>query len=97
MQRASQGYLLLLPVHPVLGASYLICLWLFHYADRIILLSDGLNDLRSMLSVCFNVSLQRLLKSDTNKRIFLAFGKKAHSAMFGDGLQLDNGVVMWCD
>jgi len=68
----------------------------FMYADDIILSSGSLNDLQSMLGVCFNVSSQLLLKFNTNKCKCIAFGKMAKSAMSGDGLQLDNGVVMWC-
>jgi len=67
------------------------------YADDIILLSGSLNDLQSMLSVCFNVSLQLLIKFNINKCKCVDFGKMAKSAMSGDGLQLDNGVVVWCD
>jgi len=55
-----------------LKASGLGCLFgmfvgCFMYADDIILLSGSLNDLQSMLSVCFNVSSQLLLKFNTNK------------------------------
>jgi len=65
------------------------------YADDIILLSGSLNDLQSMLNVCDNVGSQLLLKFNTNKCKCIAFGKMAKSAMSGDGLRLDNGVVMW--
>jgi len=68
----------------------------FMYADDIIL-SGSLNDLQSMLSVCVNVSPQLLLTFNTNKCKCVAFGRMAKSAMSGDGLQLDNDVVMWCD
>jgi len=47
-----------------------------------------------MLSVCFNVSSQLLLKFNADKCKCVAFGKMAKSAMFGEGLQLDNGVVI---
>jgi len=67
------------------------------YADDVILLSCNLNNLQSMLSVCFNVRSQLMLKFNINKCKCVAFGKMAKSAMSGDGLQLDNGVVMWCD
>jgi len=50
-----------------------------------------------MLSVCFNISSQLLLKFNTNKCKCVAFGKMAKSATSGNSLQLDNGVVMWCD
>jgi len=63
----------------------------FMYADDVISLPGSPNDLQSMTSVCFNVSSQPLLKFNTNKCKFIAFGK---SAMSGDGLQIDNGVVM---
>jgi len=64
----------------------------FMYADDM-LLSGSLNDLQSMLSVCFNVSSQLLLKFNTNKCKCVAFGKMAKSAMSGDVIQLDNGVM----
>jgi len=67
------------------------------YADDIILLSGSLNDLQSMLNVCDNVSSQLLLKFKTNKCKCIAFGKMTNRAMSGDGLRLDNGVVMWFD
>ena len=44
---------------------------------------------------CDNVSSQLLLKFNTNKSKCIAFGKTIK--MSGDGLQLDNGVVMWFD
>jgi len=65
--------------------------------DDIILLSGSLNDLQSMLSVCDNVSSQLLLKFNTNKCKCIAFGKMTKSAMSGDGLWLDNGVVIRFD
>jgi len=67
------------------------------YADDIILLSGSLNDLQSMLNVYDNVSSQLLLKFNTNKCKCIAFGKMTKSAMSGDGLQLDKGIVMWFD
>ena len=67
------------------------------YADDIILLSGSMNDVQSMLNVCDNVSSQLLLKFITNKCKCIAFGKMTMSAMSGDGLRLDKGVVMWLD
>jgi len=64
----------------------------FMYADDIILLSGSLSDLPSMLSVCFDVSSQLLLKFNTNKCKYVAFCKIAKNAMSGDGLQLRH----WC-
>ena len=59
--------------------------------------TSSLNDLQSMLNVCDNVSSQLLLKFKTNKCKCIAFGKMTNRAMSGDGLRLDNGVVMWFD
>ena len=69
------------------------------YVDDIILLSGSLNDLQSMLSTCIceNVSSQLLLKFNTNKCKCVASGKMAKSAMSGDGLRLDSGVMMRCN
>jgi len=75
--------------HPVLDV---ICLWAAS-CTRMTLFCCR-NDLQSMLNVC-DVSSQLLLKFNSNKCI--AFGKMTKSAMSGDGLQLDNGVVMWFD
>jgi len=68
----------------------------FMCADDIILLFGSLNDLLAMLSVCFNVSSQLLLKFNISKCKCVASSKMAKSAMSGDGSQLNNGVVMWC-
>jgi len=83
-----------------LRASHLVC-YLFDmfmgsimYTDDIILLSDSLNDLQSVLRVRENVSSQLLLKVNTNKCKCVALGKMARNLMSRDGLRLDNGAVM---